>query len=71
MYVFIMILCRVKHLCLGLVVLCSACGMMDDTNKFTTSASNSDWFQYAYYSSSATLEQSDEGVVHTKPLKLQ
>lgn len=65
-----MILWRMKHACLGLVVLCSACGMVDDNSQFASNGKH-DWFEYAYYSSAATLEDVDAGAARAKPLKLQ
>lgn len=50
-----MILCVRNTLCLALVVLtASACGMMREEG--ATASSAPAWFQYAYYSSEATLE---------------
>lgn len=43
-------------ICLSLVVLgASACGMSMD-NEQASAQSKSSWFEYAYYSSNATLE---------------
>lgn len=51
-----MILCVRNVLCLSLVILtASACGM-GDGKQAAASQQKSQWFEYAYYSSEATLE---------------
>lgn len=67
----VMILCRLKHASLALVVLCGSCGLMDDNATHSAFNGKHDWFEYAYYSSSATLEDSTDGAAKAKPLKLQ
>lgn len=66
-----MILWRLRHGCLALVVLCSACSSMDDSIQLANVSGKHDWFEYAYSSSAATLEELDDGATRAKPLKLQ
>lgn len=51
-----MILCRKNFMLLLVVLSTSACGMMGDDDQMALQQQRSDWFEYAYYSSAATLE---------------
>jgi len=54
---------------ISVVMLTTACGMREDSMSAMNDKSN--WFEYAYYSSPANLEQSADAHKAVRPIRLQ